>query len=275
MSREIIRIRFMLKPFVLVTGLALIAAIFALAQDTKLKPGAIKGEVLNLTDTRNQAFCEVYVGFGNVEPSMETQGYNTTGTTGPDSGCPAQTWATLDPKKVAAPLGASLVFLNPNKPTARKWWVVDQITLYAAGETFDFSGIKATWVVKMTVGDLEAAGKAARTPYQILTNTQFSKWVFKKGNTVFLLRAPEGKVYAMQAYTTSEDPSLTYEQLPQLGSKMQKLPPGWKYEVKTLDKDLVLDVRKATPPGLKHLTLDEFGDVYFGCGFDATCNFTP
>jgi hypothetical protein len=255
--------------------LCALAASHALAQDTKLKPGAIKGETLSYTKARNYAFCEIYVGFGSVAPSTETQGYNSTGTTGPDSGCPAETFATLDPKKVAAQLGASFVFLNPVKQTARKWWVMDELYLYAAGETFDFSGVKATWVVEMSVKDLEAAGKASQTPYQVLTNTQFSKWVFKKGNTVFLLRAPEGKVYAMQAYATIEDPSLTYEQLPQLGSKLKKLPPGWKYEVKTLDKDLVFDVRKATPPGLKHLTLDEFANVYLGCGFDAACNYAP
>ena len=45
----------------------------------------------------------------------------------------------------------------------------------------------------MSVGDLEVAAKASETPYQPLTNNQFSKWVFKKGNTVFLLRAPRGQ----------------------------------------------------------------------------------
>ena len=165
--------------------------------------------------------------------------------------------------------------MNPPKPTAQKWWVVDELYVFAAGETHDFSGIKATWVAKMSVAALEAATKASKTPYQPLTNNQFSKWVFKTGNTVFLLRAPEGKVYVMQAYTNIEDPGPTYEQLPQLGSKLQKLPPRWKYEVKTLDKDLAFDVRKATPAGLKHLTLDEFGNVYLGCGFDAACNYMP
>ena len=127
----------------------------------------------------------------------------------------------------------------------------------------------------MSVADLEAAAKASQSPYQPLTNNQFSKWVFKKGNAVFLLRAPEGKVYVMQAYTNIADPSLTYEQLPQLGSKLTKLPEGWKYEVKKLTQDLAFDVRKATPAGLKHLTLDEFGNVYLGCGFDAACNYIP
>ena len=92
---------------------------------------------------------------------------------------------------------------------------------------------------------------------------------------MFLLRAPEGKVYVMQAYTTAANPTLSYDQLPQLGSKMEKLPTGWKYEAKTLDKDLVFDVRKATPSGLKHLTLDEFENVYLGCGFDSACNYLP
>jgi len=49
---------------------------------------------------------------------------------------------------------------------------MDEIYVYAAGATVDFSGIKATWVVKMSVGDLEAAAKASQTPYQPLTNRQ-------------------------------------------------------------------------------------------------------
>ena len=165
--------------------------------------------------------------------------------------------------------------MNPPKPDAQKWWVVDELYVYAAGETYDFDGIKATWVAKMSLADLEAAAKASKTPYRPLTNNQFSKWVFKKGNQVFLLRAPGNKVYVMQAYTNVEDHGLTYEQLPQLSSKLQKLPAGWKYEVETLDKDLAFDVRKATPAGLKHLTLDEFEDVYLGCGFDSACNYMP
>jgi len=254
--------------------LLLACCLCAVAQNTKPKPGAIKGETISFTKARNYAFCEVYVGFGKVEASTQLECYNTTGTTGADSGCPAETWTSLTPKKVADSLGASIIVLNPPKPTARKWWVVDELYLYQAGETFNFSGVKATWVAKMSVGDLEAATKAM-VPYQALTNTQFSKWVFKKGNQVYLLRAPEGKVYVMQAYTTVEDPTLAYDQLPQLGSRLKKLPAGWKYEVKTLDKDLAFDVRKATPSGLKHLTLDEFGNVYLGCGFDAACNFLP
>ena len=53
----------------------------------------------------------------------------------------------------------------------------------------------------------------------------------------------------------SRPPFNTYEQLSQLGSTLKKLPPEWKYEVKTLTQDLAFDVRKATPAGLKNLAL--------------------
>jgi hypothetical protein len=254
--------------------LCAIGASQALAQQTPLKPGAIKGETLSLTKARNYAFCEIYVGFG-AGPNPALQCYNSTGTTGPDSGCPAEAFAALSPKKLAADLGGTVAVLNPVNQSARKWWVMDELYLYAAGETYDFSGVKATWVAEMGLRDLEKAGQASKIPYQPLTNRQLSKWVFKKGNPVFLLRAPEGKVYVMQAVTTIVDKDLSYEQLPQLGSKLKKLPPGWKYEVKTLTEDLVFDVSKATPSGLKHLTLDEFANVYLGCGFDEACNYIP
>jgi hypothetical protein len=259
----------------LTLALCVLAASYASAQKTTPKPGAIQGETFSFAKARNYAFCELYLGFGGLAPSTQLQVYNSTGTTGPDSGCPAETFANLDPKKLAADVGAAIVVLNPPKQIARKWWVMDELYLFAAGETFNFSGVKATWVAEMTLKDLEDAAKASEKPYQALTNTQFSKWVFKSGNQVFLLRAPEDKVYVMQAYTTTADPNLTYEQLPQLASKLRRLPPGWQYEVKMLTQDLEFDVRKATPAGLKHLTLDEFGNVYLGCGFDGACNYLP
>lgn len=260
------------SPFALL--LCALAANPVLAQQTPIKPGAIKGETLILTKARNYAFCEIYVGFGKG-PSTQLECYNTSATKGPDGGCPPEAFAALNKEKLAASQGASSIVLNPPAPTARKRWVMDELYIYAAGETYDFFGVKGTWVAKMSLQDLEEAVKASKTPYQALTNTQLSKWVYKKGSPVYLLRAPEGKVYVMQSVTNIVDKDLTYEQLPQLGSKLKQLPPGWKYEVKTLTQELAFDVRNATPSGLKHLTLDELGNVYLGCGFDAACNYIP
>ena len=49
----------------------------------------------------------------------------------------------------------------------------------------------------------------------------------------------------MQSNATEVDKNLTFAQFPELGSRL-KLPPGWKFESKTLTKDLTVDPRKAT-----------------------------
>ena len=52
------------------------------------------------------------------------------------------------------------------------------------------------------------------------------------------------------------DPSQTYASLNDLGSHL-KLPPGWKFRVQMLDKDLVL-----TPDnGVAHITQDDLGNA--------------
>ena len=260
---------------VLIASAAALAATLAQAQ-TPLKPGAIEGHILTAPNLRDTAECEFYVGLGTAGPSQELQIYNTTGTTGPGGGCPAKTFAALDTKKLAAELGANIVVTNPHVLTARKWWIMDELVLYAVGETFDFSGVKATWVA--TMGESAAVKglvEASKAPYTQLTNNQVTTYTFKAGRPVFLLRAPENRVYVMQAITNIADKDLTYDQLPQLGSRLKRLPSGWTYEVKTLTQDLLVDFRKATPAGLKHLTVDEYENVYLGCGFDAACNYTP
>src|SRR5215469_15876943 len=119
--------------------LCALAASHAVAQDTQLKPGAIKGETLTFTKARNYEFCEFYIGSGPVAASTELDCYNSTASS---TGCPAATFATIEPKKLAADLGASFAFLNTVTPTTQKWWVMDEIYVYAAGATVDFSGIK-------------------------------------------------------------------------------------------------------------------------------------
>jgi len=60
--------------------------------------------------------------------------------------------------------------------------------------------------------------------------------------------------------------------LAQLGSKL-KLPAGWKFEAKTLNKELTIEPGKSG--GAAHIIRDELHNVYEGCGFDATCNYVP
>ena len=45
----------------------------------------------------------------------------------------------------------------------------------------------------------------------------------------------------MQEYTKDVDPTLTLDNLAQVGSKLKNLPKGWKFETKVLTKELSLN----------------------------------
>ena len=77
----------------------------------------------------------------------------------------------------------------------------------------------------------------------------------------------------MQAYTNLVDKSLTEAGLRDLGSKL-KLPAGWKYEVKTLDRDFTFAPPERTGY-LAHAIVDDLQNVYQGCGFDDACSYVP
>ena len=64
----------------------------------------------------------------------------------------------------------------------------------------------------------------------------------------------------MQAYTNLVDNNLTEAGLPKLSSKL-KLPPGWKYEAKTLDRDFTY-IPPASTGHLTHAVSDVLQNVY-------------
>ena len=66
----------------------------------------------------------------------------------------------------------------------------------------------------------------------------------------------------------------TAANLKDLGSQFKQLPPGWKFRVKVLERDLTVAPKK--PPNyLAWVTQDEFWNTYQGCGYDETCNYVP
>ena len=109
---------------------------------------------------------------------------------------------------LANKLGAAVVYMNPTPQTARRHWVMDQLSVFRAGETVDFEGVKATWMASMTPQAMLAAlSSGAYTPTEI---HRTSKYLYANGSTVFLMRTPEEKTYVMQSYATEVDPSLTF-----------------------------------------------------------------
>jgi hypothetical protein len=73
---------------------------------------------------------------------------------------------------------------------------------------------------------------------------------------VFLLVAPDGKRYAMQAYAQMIDKSLSYDDLPRLGARL-KLPAGRRYESMVAASDLVLGAH-----GAVIIVQDDLDDTY-------------
>ena len=241
---------------VVATGLcSVFAAASALAQ-------AIPGKELHLTNTRNMPFCEVEVATG-APPEIRVNFNNTSGA----SDCPPDKFDAINPQQLAQQLRADRVVLNP-----RRHWMMDQFTISGIGETKDFDGVKATWMGSMALKDfMAAAGGEPYTPFE--TNRSPSQYVYEKGKPVFLLIPPDGKtVFVMQSYTDHVEKGLTIDKLPQLGG-MLKLPAGWTFKVKELDRDLTI-----APPGpnyTAHSVVDNLLDVYAGCGFDTACSYVP
>jgi hypothetical protein len=76
-------------------------------------------------------------------------------------------------------------------------------------------------------------------PYREQAIDRDTVYLFKAGRPVFMLEAPGGGRYVMQAYAGIVDKTLTYDGLPALGTKLN-LPAGWHYTSMVPDKDLIL-----------------------------------
>ena len=145
-------------------------------------------------------------------------------------------------------LGASL-----NGP---KLWLPDWVEIEAGVER-EFNGIKAAWVAQL---NMDAGGDVSEsTPYKPMTIARKSGLGWNKGTTVLLLDDAEGNTWIMKGFQQGLTPKYTYEEFVASGqSRFEKLPPGWKFRVKTLDKDLI----EKPANGVATILPDEFFNVY-------------
>lgn len=163
-------------------------------------------------------------------------------------------------KKEYGVLGASL-----NGP---KLWLPDWSDIDSGVER-DFNGIKAAWVAQLNMGNNTSVGES--TPYKPMTIARKSGVGWNKGTTVLLLDDADGNTWIMKGFQLGLKPQYTYEQFVAAGqSQFKKLPPGWKFRVKTLEKDLV-----ETPEGgVASIVPDEFFNVYDKTG-PGMSNYKP
>lgn len=233
----------------------------------KLPDDGANASVKRFDDLRNMRYAEVFhIGGNELTHDLQAAFYNTTGLNNskdPRDTCPADLWAKVDPETIKKQYDVLGVFKN-----GPRYWMMDWIELPVGAER-DFNGLKARWFgqVQLPLGvDLKEKGSSAYHPTTVARKSQMG---FNKGKLVFILDDAEGNPWVMQAYSLIVDPNLNYDSLKDLGSKL-KLPPGWKFRVQLLDRDLTI----RAVDGIAHIVQDDLENTYDLCARGAS-NFKP
>ena len=229
-------------------SLAVTVAYAALMLAATIAPSAAqtvdKGKHM-IEGVRDARYCEI---IPVVRRGLRLVGtvYNTLGL----NDCPPAVWDKITEDAMKKRFGALMVVLN-----GPRHFVMDAIAAEgdtASGATVDAGGLSLTAraTIKLRLADMRTK------PYRERTVDRQTRYVFMAGRPVFLLVRPDGARYAMQSYAEMADKSLSYADLPTLGSRL-KLPAGWRYETMTPDADLVLGAQgKAT------IVQDDLDDTY-------------
>ena len=225
----------------------------------KLKTGLDPREQVSVKAVRGVPFCGMgaFVGVGKTQRAHV---YSAKLPVDPDA------YKKIDPVKLAGELGVDMVAVNHGR-----FWMMDELS-FMGGEIQDFHGVPMRWAGDMTGAEMIAQFQSAYAPSLIYRN---SNWVWHAGKPVYLLRDPGGATWVLQEYTKDVDPSLTADNLDQLGSKYKQLPEGWTFETKILTENLSLDTSRAG--GWAAIIRDEFHCTYQGCGYgaDTNANYIP
>jgi hypothetical protein len=202
-----------------------------------------KGDTIE--GTRDARYCELIpVVRGGLHLTATV--YNTLGL----NDCPPSVWDAITEKAMKQRFDALTVILN-----GPRHFLMDSITAGGAtkaGKTIEAGGLKLTERASIDVGLMDLMHR----PYRELTIDRDTIYRFKAGNPVFMLEAPDGSRYAMQAYSQIVDKSLDYAGLSALGNRL-KLPSGWRYTKLSPETDLVLGAK-----GTATVVQDELENTY-------------
>jgi hypothetical protein len=218
---------------------------------------------LRVKDQRGQPVVGIAVNIG-VGPHERTQFFNSVGLTVVTE----DTWRQIDAEALTRELEVDRVAVNGGRI-----WTMDEVWI-VSGLQRSFSGVVLGWFGEMISADLfrQLKPENAYVPSLIKRPTN---WVYYAGRRVNLLREPNGTVWVQQEYTKALDPTLTMDNLDQLGSKFSKLPAGWTFESKVLDRELSLDTMRSD--GWASIIRDELGCSWQACGYghDTSANYVP
>jgi hypothetical protein len=170
----------------------------------------------------------------------------------------------LDFKKMKTEFGVAGASLN-----GPKLWMIDWAEM-EVGNVRDFNGMKAPWVAQLNMGEGNK-DVSESAPYKPQTIARKSAIGWNKGTTALLLDDAEGNTWILKGFQLGLKPQHTYNQfVAAAGSNFKKLPPGWKFRIKVLEKDLI----ERPEGGLATIMADEFFNVYDKTGPGMT-NYKP
>lgn len=196
-----------------------------------------------LTGLYNQRYCEIFAVSMPEPPNFKIDIYNTVGL----NNCPAAIWNAIDFDQIKADTGS--IGAAPNGP---RRWLIDAIAGGRAGQPVTLGSLDMRLVAVLTVPSLSPS------PYTEMKIARTTTWVFNKGRKINFLISPEGRKYALQAYTTTIDKTLRAKNLARLGKKPQMaMPQGWRYKSIKLKKQLRLKA-----PGMATILRDPLGGTY-------------
>ncbi|MEM9133290.1 MAG: hypothetical protein AAGE88_13155 [Actinomycetota bacterium] len=214
-------------------------------------PAAPAGGGMTMNGLR---YCEILMSVPGEDGELVTEVW---GTPGQDP-CEQADWDALDPDAIAADNEATSIQMN-----GPRYFTVDG-TLDTAPDQTGVGTAAGGEVVLRDFGDISMAllatvdgstgGSAAYSPELVVRTTT---WAFQAGTELYELTDPEGNVYTMQSYALFADPTLTAEDLPTLGDRLD-LPDGWSYSTRVAEEDFVVDLA----PGGALVVNDELGNSY-------------
>ena len=226
-----------------------------------------QAKMTRITGLNDYRYCEIFLIGGNPF-DLEGAVYNTTelniGADKRDS-CPAEIWSKVDAETLKDQFHVLGVFKN-----GPRHWMYDWIET-PVGDAQNLSGLQVRWInyVQLPPNMFQQGS----TFYKPTTVERKSRQGYAKGQTVFILDDPQGTPWVMQAYSLIVDPNLKYDDLKTLESKL-KLPAGWKYRWKVLDRDMEIHAIEGTA----RIVQDDLEGTYNACFVQAgetACSFQP
>jgi hypothetical protein len=234
---------------------------------SQLPDDCIGAELRKYDNLRNARYEEIDLVARDVIKKLAYQSvYNTTGLNGADDSgdsAPQDLARNVDPKAIAKQYQALSVWVSP----PRYWtidWLADRI-----GSVRNFSGLNAAWMGNGPAPAVTDSKKSPASAYRYAPVPRTAAEGFKKGTKIYCLDDPKGRTWVMKSYTDKVASGLTIDKLETLGDLIT-LPPGWKFRVVVLDKELVL-VPKS---GSAAYTQDDKENIYDLTG-PGQSNFSP